>query len=63
LQPPPEVVFARVASHFVKGVVHRENGIVLLLDINDIVNLRTGAAPAGARTHSASAHATRTREF
>lgn len=63
IQPPPDVVLARVSSHYVKGVVHRENSIVLLLDIAEILNLRAASAPAGTRPAVATARAARAREF
>ncbi len=63
LQPPPDVVVAKVASHYVKGVVQKENVIVLLLDIQEILNLRAGAAAVEARPNVRASHAVNPRDF
>jgi purine-binding chemotaxis protein CheW len=39
VQPPPEVVLARMDAAFVKGVVPRGEGVVLLLDPREIVDV------------------------
>lgn len=40
LQPPPEVVLARVIGRFVSGVVQRGQSIVILLNTNEVVRVR-----------------------
>ena len=40
LQPAPEVVKAKMENHFVRGVVRKEDGIVVILDIEEILKNR-----------------------
>ncbi len=50
LQPPPEVVLARVSSRFVRGVVMRGETIVLLLDTQETLGVRNAAPVPEARS-------------
>jgi len=55
LQPPPDIVLARMEAAFVRGVVPRGESVVLLLDTKEVLNIRN-SHPA-AEAHAAVARA------
>lgn len=63
IQPPPDVVLARVDGSFVKGVVQRGESIVLLLDTKEVLNLKPTGAATAPRSAVGGARVSRVREY
>jgi len=63
VQPPPDVVLARVQAGFVKGVVQKGDSIVVLLETSEVLNLRGGAEAAETRSAVPSASVARVHEI
>jgi purine-binding chemotaxis protein CheW len=55
LQPPPDIVLARMEAGFIRGVVTRADSVVILLDTKEVLNVHTTHPAADA--HAAVARA------